>query len=256
MKLAYLHPGRDSDKRTNPEFFKALEGAIRSVARRDTSFEIRGLPDSVPEENEMAYWYVHPRIFSSLIVAAKHAEKDGFDAVVIGCVGATEAEYAVKEVLDIPVAGIGESSLLLAQMLGQNFCVLTYNNKIAAWIDRLISEHHLKDKCVSVRPANISLGEALGRDAMSTIRRKMLSQAKKAVEEDRAEVIINASAGFVGLADYLRKRVKAPVVDAVESGIKFAEMLADLKKTKNLYQSKVACYEPSPNAEKVIEGFL
>jgi allantoin racemase len=256
MKLAYLHPGRDSDKGVNPEFFKALENAIRGVARPDTTFEILGLPDSVPEENEMAYWYVHPRMFSSLVASAKRAEKEGFDAVVIGCVGATEAEYAIKEVLDIPVAGIGESSLLLAQILGQNFSILTYNNKIAAWIDRLVSEHHLKDKCVSVRPANITLDDALARGGMSTIYRKMLVQASKAVKEDRAEVIINASAGFVGLADHLRRRVKAPIVDAVESGIKFAEMLADLKKTKNLYQSKVACYQPSPNIDRVIEHFF
>src|SRR2546428_6896837 len=212
MRLAYIHPGKESDKKVTPEFFTSLEGVIRSVARPETSFEIWGLPGKLPEEDEMAYWYVHPKIFSAMIANAKRAENEGFDGVVIGCVGATDAEYAIKEVLEIPVAGIGESALLLAQILGQNFSILTYNNKVAAWIDRLVSEHHLGDKCVSVRPANISLGEALGRDAIAAIREKMLTQARKAIEEDRAEVIVNASAGFVGMADYLRKNIAAPVV--------------------------------------------
>lgn len=256
MRLAYLHPGKESDKKVTPEFFTALEGAIRSVARPDTSFEVWGIPGALPEEDEMAYWYVHPKVFSGMIANAKRAEKAGFDGVVIGCVGATDAEYAIKEVLDIPAAGIGESCLSLAQMLGQNFSILTYNNKIAAWIDRLVSEHHLGGRCVSVRPANISLGEALGRDAIATIREKMLTQAKRAIEEDRAEVIVNASAGFVGMADYLRKNVSAPVVDAVESGVKFTEMLVDLRKTKGLLQSKVASYQASPNTDKVIAEFF
>ena len=256
MRLAYLHPGKESDKKVTPEFFTALEGVIRSVARPETSFEIWGLEGKLPEEDEMAYWYVHPKIFSAMIANAKRAENEGFDGVVIGCVGATDAEYAIKEVLDIPVAGIGESALLLAQILGQNFSILTYNNKIAAWIDRLVSEHHLGDKCVSVRPANISLGEALGRDAMAAIREKMLTQARKAMEEDRAEVIVNASAGFVGMADYLRKNIEAPVVDSVESGVKFAEMLVDLRKAKGLLHSKVASFQASPNTDKVIAEFF
>jgi allantoin racemase len=256
MRLAYIHPGKESDKKVTPEFFTALEGAIRSVARPDTSVEVWGLPGPLPEEDEMPYWYVHPKIFSAMIANAKRAEKAGFDGVVIGCVGATDAEYAIKEALNIPVVGIGESCLLLAEILGQNFSIITYNNKIAAWIDRLVTERHIGGRCVSVRPMNISLGEALGRDRSVVIREKMLTQAKRAMEEDRAEVIINASAGLVGMADYLRKNISAPVVDAVESGVKFAEMLVDLRKTKGLLQSKVASFQASPNTDKVIAEFF
>jgi allantoin racemase len=256
MKLAFLFPGRDVERENNPTFFKSLKATIESVKRPDTSVEILTLPNSLPEETEMAYWYVHPTMFSALIRVAKRAERDGFDGVVIGCVGSTDAEYAIKEVLDIPAVGIGESALLLAQVLGQNFSILTYDNKIAAWIDRLVRERQLENFCVSVRPANISLGEMMGRGSMAKIYRKVLTEARLAVSEDRAEVLVNASAGFAGLADYLRKRVEAPVVDAVEAGIKFGEMLADLKKSKGLYQSKVAAFRSSPNTAKVIEKYL
>lgn len=256
MKLAFMFPGREVEKTNNPSFFKSLEATIKSVKRPDTEFKIYALPNDLPEENEMAYWYVHPKMFSAMIGVAKQAERDGNDVVVIGCVGSTDAEYGIKEVLDIPAVGIGESCLLLAQILGQNFSLLTYDNKIGAWIDRLVRERHLEDFCVSVRPANVSLAEMMERGAMDKIYQKILTQAKLAIEQDRAEVLVNASAGFAGLADYLRKRVDAPVVDAVESGIKFGEMMADLKKSKGLYQSKVACYRSSPNMDKVLKQYF
>jgi Asp/Glu/hydantoin racemase len=256
MKLAFLFPGKEAEKEANPEFFRSLQGTIDSVKRPDTDVRIYALPNNLPDEGEMAYWYVHPKMFSAMIGIAKKAEKDGADAVVVGCVGSTDAEYGIKEVLDIPAVGIGESCLLMAQVVGQSFSILTYDNKIGAWIDRMVREKHLEDFCVSVRPANISLNEMMGRNAMAKIYQKVLVQAKKAVEEDRADVLVNGSAGFAGLADYLRKRVEVPVVDAVEAGIKFGEMFADLKKSKNLMQSKYATYRSSPNMDKVLQKYF
>jgi len=256
MKIAYLFPGRDADRRDNPSFFKALEATIAGVKRPETEVTVFTLPGQLPGEAEMAYWYVHPKVFSAMIPAAKRAEKEGYDAVVIGCVGSTDAEYAIKEVLEVPVVGIGESALLLAHVLGQTFSVLTYDNKTAAWIDRVVRERHLEDFCNSVRPLNVSLGEMMVRDAMAKVNRKILREAQLAISLDRAEVLVIGSSGFAGLADYLRKRVDAAVVDPVEAGIKFGEMLADLKSSKNLSQSKVAAYRSSPNTSKVLEKYF
>lgn len=256
MKLAFLFPGAESEKKANPTFFESLKGTIDSVKRPDTNVEIYAIPDPLPPEAEMAYWYVHPMMFSAMVPVAKKAERDGCDAVVVGCVGSTDAQYAIKEILDIPVVGIDEASFLMAQVLGQSFSILTYDNKIAAWIDRLVRDRHLEDFCVSVRPANISLSEMMERGSMDKIYNKILEQAKLAISEDRADVVVNGSAGFAGLADYLRKRIDAPVVDAVEAGIKFGEMMADLKKSKNLLQSKVATYRASPNTDKVLAKYF
>lgn len=250
MRILYLYPGKESDKEKIPGYFAALKNSIKEVARPDTEVEIRGLSEKVMEELEMIYWYSHPQVVVDMMVEAKKAERDGFDAVVIGCVGAVEAEFCLKEVLDIPVAGVSESCFLLVQMLGPNFSMLTYNDKVAAWLRRTLRDYDLESKCVSIRPAGVELEELLSREAEHKVKEKMLAEAKKAINEDKAEVILVASAGFVGLADYIRQGVEAPVVDPVEAGIKFAEMLVDFKKTKNLYHSKVATYRGSPNTDK------
>ena len=54
------------------------------------------------------------------------------------------------------------------------------------------------------------------------------------------------------MADYLRKRIDAPVVDPIETGVKFAEIMVDLHKSKGLLQSKVLTYKGSPNVDKFL----
>ena len=46
------------------------------------------------------------------------------------------------------------------------------------------------------------------------------------------------------------------VEDELPSGVKFAEMLVDLRKTKGLLQSKIASFQASPNTDKVIAEFF
>ena len=241
---------RESDKITNPDFFEKLEHGIKQVARPESRIEIRGLSDSFYGTAEGLYWYSHPRATEELCIEAKRGEKEGYDAVIIGCVGAVEAEYVIKEALSIPVVGVSESGFLLATLLGTNFALITYTDKTYGWLYRTVRQYGLQDKCVSIRQANLGISEILKKTEVAYER--TLEQAKLAVEEDRAEVILLGSIGFAGLADYVRKRIEAPVVDPLEAGVKFAEMMVDLHKAKGLLHSKVITFKASPNIEKFL----
>jgi len=252
MKAVFLHTGKESEKDTEglSNWLNNVKKTIDGIKRSDMEVELRGCSDAIYPESEVFYWYSHPQIVVDMIKEARKAEREGFDAVIIGCVGQVEAEYAIKEALDIPVIGVGEACFLLAQVLGTNFSILTYSRKSAAWCDRILREYKLEDRCVSTRIANVTLDELFSGEHVKEIYEKMLCQAKKAVEEDRAEVIVSASTGVAGLADYLRERLDAAIVDATEAGVKIAEMLIDFKQKKNLYQSKAACYQASSDIAK------
>ncbi len=251
MRILFLYAGRDSDRNTNPDYFKALEKSIVEVARPETQVEVRGLSDNVYETVEALYWYSHPRVIEELCVAAKKAERDGYDCVVIGCVGAVDAEYAIKEILNIPVVGVSETSFLLAYMLGANFSILTYSDKAYGWLYRTVREYQLEHKCVSIRQADLGMKELLKKTEL--VYEKILEQAKVAVNQDRAEVILLGSIGFAGLADYLRERIDATIVDPVEAGVKFAEIFVDLHKTKGFLHSKKLTYKASANMDKFLK---
>lgn len=253
MKLAFLFPFRDSDMHRERGLIEALSNDIKKVARADTEVEIFGLPEDIFDLSEGIYFYAHPKVTTGMIYRAKKAEKQGFDGIIIGEVGAVDAEYSLKEILNIPVVGASESSFLLALLLGVNFSLLTYGDKAYAWLYRTVREYGLEHKCVSIRQADISDDELLGRESIEKICRVILEKANQAIKEDRAEVLLLASVGFAGLADYLRKRVSVPVVDPVEAAVKFAEMLVDLNKSKGLLHSKVLSYKPSPNVDRILK---
>jgi len=252
LKLLFLYAGKDTDKQENPEFFKELNRSMKEVARPDTHIEIRGMSDKIFDMSEALYWYAHSRVVNDMVDKVKTAEREGFDGVIIGCVGAVEAEYVLKEILTIPAVGVSESSFLVALALGANFSILTYSDKAYAWLYRTVREYGLEGRCVSLRQADIPLNDLLKRGSVEKIYEKILEKASEAIKVDRADVLLLGSIGFAGLADYLRKRVAAAIVDPVETGVKFAEMLVDLHKSKGLLQSKALTYKPSPNLKEVL----
>jgi len=216
MKILYIYAGKETDKKRIDKYFKDLESVIKNVKRIDTTVEIRGLSGEIPEEEEVIFWYSHPYIH--------------------------EAEYSLKEILNIPVIGVGEACFNLSCLLGRSFSIITYNKKVQAWLKRSIDEYRVKDWCTSIRPVGMELIDAL-KLSPEEIGEKFLVQAKAAVDEDEAEVVILGSAGFVGLADYLRESLKnIPIIDPVEAGVKYIEMLVDLYKTKGILQSKTGTY--------------
>ena len=223
-------------------YVSSLRKTFRSVSRPDTKIEIRGLSDDGVPSGEDIYWHNHPRINADFVELAKRLRPREFDGIIIGDVGMVGAKYALRELLDIPVIHAGESGLSLTQLLGTRFMMLTYDEKIAAWLLRVLREHDLERRCVSIRVVDVDVGKVISGRYVKMIYGRMTKEAKDSIAKDRAEVIFVASAGFAGLADHLRKRVNAPVVDPVEAAVKIAEMLVDLKKTKNLYHSKVSTW--------------
>ena len=71
-------------------------------------------------------------------------------------------------------------------------------------------------------------------------RRAVVAQARLAVEEDRAEVIVLGCGGMAGLDERLAADLGVPVVEGVTAAIKLAEGLTDLRLTT----SKVRTFAP------------
>ena len=242
MKILYIYAGKESDKKRIPQYFKKKKKTIECVKREETEVDIKGLEGKTPEEEEVIYWYSHPYITVGMIEIARKLKTEDYDGVLIGCVGSHEAEYSLKELLDIPVIGIGEACFGLSQLLGRSFSILTYNRKVQAWLERSLEEYRVKDWCASIRPIGLELMDALMLSSEET-GDKFLTQAEEAIKKDGAEVIVLGSAGFAGLADYLRKSLKnVPVIDPVETGIKYIELLVDLHRSRGILQSKVGTY--------------
>jgi len=77
-------------------------------------------------------------------------------------------------------------------------------------------------------------------------------EARKAIENDRAEVIVLGCTIESGFMKELIESLKVPVIDAVVVSWKYAEMMADLYRKTGLTHSKLFGYEAPPEKD----GFL
>ena len=77
--------------------------------------------------------------------------------------------------------------------------------------------------------------------------RSIVEEARKAVEQDHAEVICLGCAGMAGLEDAITSELGVPVIDGVGAAVRFAEAVVGL----GLKTSKVSTYA-KPNAKRII----
>jgi len=170
----------------------------------------------------------------------KKAEKEGYHAVTIDC-AMDPSPRAVKEITRLPVVIGGEASRALALLLGDRFSVITVLPNTAKVIEANIVASGLESRCASVRSAEIPVLEL---NNYGKTKRRLLVEAKKAIQEDGAEVIVLGCTGMAKLAKELQSELGVPVVEPATAAIKIAEILVQM----GLTQSKLS-YPPPPKKE-------
>jgi len=234
MKILVINPN------TSEEMTKSIEETAKNVVHPGTQVIVTN-PDVGPESIESFY-----EEHLSFIGVMKVLKKIGkVDAVVIACFD-DPCLYAYKEILDIPVVGIGEASFALASILGYKFSIIVALKKAVSIMENLVIRYGLKERLASIRPLNIPV-LGLEKDVKKTLE-VMANIGKKMIEEDGAEVIILGCAGMTNLDVKLSSILGVPVIDPVKAGVKIAEMLAHL----GLKTSKKGLYEKPP--KKKIKG--
>ncbi len=164
-----------------------------------------------------------------VVKVARRAEEQGFDAAAIYCFADPGLE-AVRECTRIPVAGAGESSMLVAASLGISFSVITVLGSLVGNIYNTASRLGLSHRLASIRSVDIPVLELDDRDRLL---QALEREALRAVAKDRAHVLILGCTGMTGTANALEQRLidsghSVPVVDPAGACILWAQMLAGL----------------------------
>jgi allantoin racemase len=176
------------------------------------------------------------------------AERAGVDAVVIDCMG-DPGLFGARECVAIPVLGPMQTSMALAAMIGHRFSVVTVLSRITPMIENQAALYGMSGKLASARAVDIPVLE-LEKDLAAT-KRALTAEARKAVVEDKADVIIFGCTGMLGCADavregLLKEGLDVPVIDPVPTAINIAAALA----RSGLAHSKRA-YQPPPKKKVV-----
>ena len=169
----------------------------------------------------------------------KESESEKVDAVVVSCMG-DPGVAAGKELVNIPVLGTYETSLLVACSLGDKTSVVTVLKNEASAIEENTRAYGLSQRVASVRSINIPVLE-LNKDLEKTSN-ALVEESMKAIEHDGAKSIILGCTGMTGLGEKMAKKLNVPVIDPLPVTVKFAEMLVRF----GLKQSKLSYPTPPP----------
>ena len=226
-------------------YVAALRGALDGARRPDTAFEIISLPAG-PAPRHLRY-HAYEALVVGEIVKAVYRRAADYDAFIIGCfydLALREArEVSGKAIVTAPC----EASIAIAAQLGNSFSVLVGADKAIPKMRENIRAYGMGHRLVSMRPLNMGVLEFQAQ-AERTLE-AMLREGRRAVEEDRAEVIVLGCSAEVGFHQTLQAELGVPVIDSALAPFKYAEFLAETAQRFGWHPSRRWGSEPPPEDE-------
>ncbi|MCS7111477.1 MAG: aspartate/glutamate racemase family protein [Ignisphaera sp.] len=194
----------------------------RAVLPEDVEVVVKSLPGAPPAiECEYDRDLAAPHVIGEVV----KANREGFNAVIINCFDDPGLE-ASREISEIPVLGIGETSMVVALLLGYRIAVVsTGRNSVVAYYRRAVA---LGIEKRIIYTSGIEVPVLSIRRDVGRVRELLLSEIRRAVESYGAEVVVLGCGGFIGLAEELSRVSGVPVVDPTIVTLKMAESIVRL----------------------------
>lgn len=194
------------------------------------------------------------RIARNLIRNAVEAEKQGYSAMAI--THFQDAGLAeVKSVVDIPVLGLGETSLFHACTLGRKLGLVTINPVFIPWHEDQVIRYGLQQRVVGVRAVKATVKDFIDAFASQEAFEKL-----RPLWERECRVLLDAGADVIVPAGGLPMMLfsgeldDAPVVNGVTLIAKSAELAIKLRKLGMAKVSRRSNFVKPP--DKALKEFL
>lgn len=225
------------------EFDVAIQAELERVKRPDTEVHVRSLGRGPHHLEYHAYeaWVV-PGILAALV----EAERQGFEAAVIGCFYDTGLRAAREVVRRMNVVAPCEAAVHVAATLGDRFSVVVGRRK---WVPEMrdnVRRYGFGDNLASFKVVDLGVHDFQADRALTEGR--LARAAQEALTVDDAEVVILGCTIEYGFYEQLQRHLGAPVVDATVAPFKYAEMMADMARL-GWCPSKLGGYAAPPEPE-------
>lgn len=206
--------------------------------------------------------YAHPivefRCAREVICNAVRAEREGYDAFVVGHFQ-DAGLYEARSVVDIPVVGLGESSMLHACQLGQRSGIVTINPRYISWFNHQIVKYGLSSRVTGVHAMSFQPGQIMGafgdEDRLNAVVNLFEEQAQPLVDAG-VDVLIPGGGIPMLLFSQIQQHTVggAPVINGIPIVVKMAEMAVKLKHCTGLSTSRVSDFVKPP--PEILEEFM
>lgn len=248
MQLCWIHPTPRT--RELEALWQALATSMSTILAPGNRLDFRFLENSGGFTRSLYAEHLNSVL---MVEAAIQAQDEGYDGVLLGCWN--DPLWEAREMLDIPVASVGEQSLLAALTMGHRFAVITVAEKTAIAIERDIHAYGLSERAVrqpvrSIRPFSDA---ALLQESVTHPETRFLPRFEDVARQciaDGAEIIL-VGCGYYG--PLLRQAghdhitgTDVPIVDASAVAVKYLEAMTGLAQTTGLVKSHANAFAGIP----------
>ena len=238
MKLWYQSLARETE---STPYGDILRRVIQKAADPGTEVQVQGIRESAGIGVHYRFLEYHDT--REVIYNAMRAEREGFDAFLIGNAADAGIQIA-REVTNLPVLGLTESSLLASCMMGGgNLGLITVSDKWTPRImdnvrrlnmeSRVVGAEGLATTPLELKKAMVDdrLRDAVVADFMVSARRLLDKGAEIIVCEGGDVIVFLAEAGIYEVD-------RAPIINGIVELIKMAEAAVKLHRHTGRFTSK------------------
>ena len=129
----------------SPNYFPFLRSYIDQVKSPDTEVELRGTRVGRID----SFRFFETLDWISILDSVIEAEQEGYDAVAIGNI-LDPALREARSMVDIPVLGLGETSMLTSCMMGSTFSLVGVNPYFGGRFEENVAKYGLRDRLASI----------------------------------------------------------------------------------------------------------
>ena len=246
MRLFYQSFGVSRGSREG-HYAQVLKNILDRAAAPGTEISIHGLsPHRAIAEQ---YRYLEFLDKADVMDNGLRAEREGYDAVVLGNIF-DPGLHELRELLNIPVLGLCESSVQVACLMGASFSLINVNPKFTHRIVESIKLQGFASRLVSVDQMKVERPSIFDRafrddEAKADVVGQFSERARRCLEQG-AEVLVPAGGSLMAvLADAgVHEIDSAPVLNGLIAVIKVAELAVAIRQITGQFTSKHLIYAP------------
>jgi len=232
----------------NPVGTDTYDALMQETLQREAAPGTEVVVESLTEGPcHLEYHYYGALVLPESILRLQEAERDGFDAAVMGCFYDPGLKEIREATVEMPVVFPAETCTYLAATMGDSFSILVGRTKWIPAMREQVDRYGLRGKLASF--VSLDMGVLDFQRDHEVTRARMIDAARLAIERDHAEVLILGCTMELGFAMELQALLGVPVLDATVTPFKFAEFKAELRQRYGWSHSKAGGFETPPELE-------
>jgi allantoin racemase len=246
VKLFYQSMGVARRSGSGP-YARTLSSILRDAADPGTEIDVFGLGPGKAIADQ--YRYLELLDTAEVLDNGLRAEREGYDAFLIGNVF-EPGMHALREVLNIPVLGLLESSVHLACLMGAAFSIVNVNPKFTRKVTENVASTGLGSRLISLDTMRIERGQVLDRafedkSVCDQVVQQFAEAARTGIGKG-AETIIPAGGIVMTILAFagVHQVDNVPIVNGLIALTKMAEMAVRIRRLTGVFTSKRMMYAP------------